>query len=463
MSKFKPVSGTTLPAVRPRVFSANTPDKPPSISEPSDSSESSSPDTVFQAASQSPIRGFAFNCTLVFLFFRFSFLHEFVQAKTGIDTHILLILGFLSYATCFFGGAAFSGLQDKSTWMWLGFATCMCLATYTSFWRGGSFAIIFPYLRTTLPFILLIPAVTFTAVELKRLLNTIGIAGMTTIVIGLTSNDFTSGRMDLDSASGSIGNSNDYAAYMLLVLPAIAYFAFGKGRNIVFKLLGSGAIALGFYQFLSTGSRGGLVSLIVTGLYILKHSSAKVRIAVLVGLPLLAAVAIPFVPSESRTRLASLFSSSDQIGEAQASQEERTQLLIASLHATATHPLLGVGPGEFMDYEGDIAKANGRHGMWHQSHNGYTQVSSECGIPAVLFYISAMILTFLSLWKSSKSKNTELAPLAYVVMLMMVSFSICLIFLSQAYTFSLPVLTGVAVAIQRLVKQQGESTAIKVA
>ncbi len=34
--------------------------------------------------------------------------------------------------------------------------------------------------------------------------------------------------------------------------------------------------------------------------------------------------------------------------------------------------------------------------MWHETHNGYTQISCECGIPQLIIYLFAVVLTFKS-------------------------------------------------------------------
>ncbi len=447
MSRFKPSSAPTLPAPRqPKPVSVAS--VPPAVAEVEERV-----DPAFDAGLHNSTRKFALNCTLAFLFFRFSFVHEFLAAKVGIDTHVLLVFGFLAYLIALLAGTVQSAFASRSTWLWLGFGAMMCLATTTSLWKGGSFAVVFPYLRTTLPFILLIPAVVFSIDDLKKVVNVIALAGITVILLGAVNADFRTGRMALGSQSGSIGDSNDYAAHILLVMPAIAYFAFSKGRNIVFKIAGAGAVGMGLFQVLSTGSRGGLVSLMVTGLYVLKGASNTVRIAILLGVPVVILAAIPFLPSESAARLHGLFESQTGKNEALESTSERTALLIESLKATASHPLLGVGPGEFMDYQGKSASEHGQHGLWHQSHNGYTQVSSECGIPAVLFYISAMLSAFFALNKGAKAESEDIRTLSRVFLIMFVSFSICLVFLSQAYGFTLLIISAVSVVITRLLKQ----------
>lgn len=396
-----------------------------------------------------PTRQFAFKCTLIFLFFRFSFLHEFLSARLHFDTHIIVLFGAISYFAAFLAGGFFDALSERATWMWCAFGAWMTLATAFSTWRGGSLNDLLPYLKTTLPLVLLIPAVTYTAEDICKVINTIGLAGSATAILGLVSSDFKTGRMAFASAGSDIQDSNDYAAHMILVLPAMAYFFFGPKRSVVMKAVGGVLLAAALYQVFSTGSRGGFVGLICAGLYILKRGSSKVRMAILVGLPALALFAFAFIPEHSADRLKSLFGSGDDAGEAIASREARQALFWASVHITLHHPLFGIGPGEFMDYQAGIAKGEGERGMWHETHNAYTQISSECGIPALIFYVAAIGMTYVSLWRATKSGIPVISTLANILSIMIVGYSICIIFLSHGFNFCLPVITGITTALNR--------------
>src|SRR5205807_2453074 len=103
---------------------------------------------------------------------------------------------------------------------------------------------------------------------------------------------------------------------------------------------------------LSTGSRGGLLSLAITTLYMAFTVGPRLRVAILVGVPLLALAAIPFIPDESAARLETLINANNsKAGEALASSQARMTLLKESLRFTAEHPFFGIGPGEFMDVQ----------------------------------------------------------------------------------------------------------------
>lgn len=406
-------------------------------------------DEAFEARVSNPTRQLALKCTLLFLFFRFSFLHEFISSKLHFDTHILLVVAGLSCFTAFLAGGIFEPFQERATWMWFAFASCMTVATVFSTWRGGSFGQLMPYLRTTLPLVLLVPAVAYTPDDIRKVVNTIGLAGVATTLIGFLSSDFKTGRMALGSAGSDIQDSNDYAAHMILVLPAMAYFFFQPKRNPFYKIFGTLILAAGLYQVFSTGSRGGLVGLICTALYILKRGSPKVRLAILAGVPTLAIIAFTLIPQESAGRLKALFGVTEGAGDAIESREARQALFWASVHITLHHPLLGVGPGEFMDYQFGLAHEKGQLGMWHETHNAYTQISSECGIPALIFYIVAAGMTYMSLLRMTKSGTPVLSTIANVLSIMLFGYSVCIIFLSHGYNFAVPVITAITTSLNR--------------
>lgn len=403
------------------------------------------------------VQRFGFTVLLVYIFFRFSFLHEFISGKLGFDIHLILALSIICYLCTLLSGRPFAAFQNKITWMWMGFAACMCLATATSFWRGGSFFILLAYLRTALPIVVMIPALAQSKKDLSKVISAIGFACVVTIVLGLVNNDFRTGRMSIDQANSEIQDSNDFAAHLILMLPALAYLTLSPGRSMVWKGLGIALIAAALFEILSTGSRGGLLSLCITTLYVAFIAGGKIRFGILIGLPALALAAIPFIPKESAARLGTLVNSDTAKAtaeEATESSQARLALLQESVRISLEHPISGIGPGEFMDAQAESAEAGGKRGLWHVTHNAYTQVSSECGIPALLFYGAALVLTFRTLWRGRKVPDRGLALLCSVMNLMMVGFAICVFFLSQAYTIHFLVLGGAAIVVSSILAER---------
>jgi putative inorganic carbon (hco3(-)) transporter len=86
----------------------------------------------------------------------------------------------------------------------------------------------------------------------------------------------------------------------------------------------------------------------------------------------------------------------NQITEASGSAQQRKELLLESLRVTAQHPLLGVGPGDFEF----VSRA------WRVTHNSYTQISAEGGIPAFLLYVLILWRGIANLRDVSKYRKT---------------------------------------------------------
>jgi O-antigen ligase len=454
MSRFKPADGLKTAPERLPLRTRDLPLRRTSVVAPPTPVDADTPLPQEEPESARAAGNLALGIALAFIFLRFSFLHELLMAKIGFDSHLLLILGAGSFLATLLSGGLFAPMSNKICLAWFSFTACMILATAASTWRGGSFAVLYPYLRTTLILVVLIPAVATTPKALSQVMKTIGLAGLAIVVLGFSVDDYRSGRLELSGAGASIQNSNDYAALLILVMPAIAYFAMREGKSIVFKIIGLVALAAGCFLVLSTGSRGALISIAISMLFVLKAGSAKVRLGILVGGPVIALIVIPFLPGEASVRLASLFDSNDQSTEAAQSQMQRTALLIDSLKFTAQHPLLGVGPGTFQDYQAHMAEDNGQRGMWHETHNSYTQVSSECGIPALVFYLAAIAMSFAVFRRGRKSSNPDLRALSSILGLMVVSFSVTMFFLSQAYGFGFPVLGGLAISLDRILDRE---------
>ncbi|MDQ2777765.1 MAG: O-antigen ligase family protein [Acidobacteriota bacterium] len=403
------------------------------------------------------VQRMGFIAVALFIFFRFSFAHEFVAAKLNINTHVIILLGAASYLFCILSGQMAKAFRERTTFLWCGFLACMSIATVTSFWKGGSFPLWVDYLETVFPVVFVLPALTTTRSQLIKMLSTIGVACIAMVALGMFNHDLLSGRMNIDAAGSDIQDPNDYAAHLILMLPALAFLTLRAGRPVLLKLIGLAAFAFSFRQILSTGSRGGLLSLAITALYIAVIGSNKVRLAILVGGPILGLLAVPFIPSESAARLSLLFSSPVTANNAEAaeSQDARLALLKASGKATLQHPLFGVGPGIFMDYQAITAGESGQRGMWHVTHNSYTQISSECGIPAAILYIGALGSTFLMLRAAGKSKDRELATVALFISVMMVGFCACMCFLSLAYSVHILAMSALAVALKQRLQADG--------
>ena len=70
-------------------------------------------------------------------------------------------------------------------------------------------------------------------------------------------------------------------------------------------------------------------------------------------------------------------------------RRDSNSLRTASTLTAVNHPLFGVGPGNFQ-----VAQNWSLHhavddpcGLWHVTHNSYTELSCEMGIPGLMIYL----------------------------------------------------------------------------
>jgi len=132
---------------------------------------------------------------------------------------------------------------------------------------------------------------------------------------------------------------------------------------------------------------------------------------------------------------------------------QREELFKISLRYTLSHPLFGVGPDQFSAAVNEDAARTGQQMPWLGTHNTYTQISSECGIPALFFYVAVIGLCFrsnLRLYRRTRDRpaDRELAGLSRCLLAGILVFAISAFFFHMAYSAYLPALAGSSVALE---------------
>jgi O-antigen ligase len=165
------------------------------------------------------------------------------------------------------------------------------------------------------------------------------------------------------------------------------------------------------------------------------------------------------LPSNALHRLGNLFGEEHE--EAKESGESRSYLFKTSLRYTYQHPLFGVGPGQFPNYEGQQRVTEGKVGNWHETHCVFTEVSAENGIPALIFFLGALVAAVVPVLrvhkKARKMGNVEVKNACFCFLLGTLSYLVAVTFLSHAYSFYFPVLIGMAGTLSFVANQQLEA------
>jgi O-antigen ligase len=213
-------------------------------------------------------------------------------------------------------------------------------------------------------------------------------------------------------------------------------------------------------------------------LYVLWRQKMATRIKVVLMLAVVLPVGFALAPARVIDRYATLVSGffappdpisnptdddgrkvdEEAVGSALASATSRMDLLKRSIVVTLENPILGVGPGMFVVAENEIAIDEGRRrGYWKASHNMYTQISAEMGLPAVGLFVYLIVLVWKTLSRAEKadprllSFAPELRKLAVQLKTSTLVFMLCGVTLSVGYGVFLPMLCAWAIAIERLV------------
>jgi len=140
------------------------------------------------------------------------------------------------------------------------------------------------------------------------------------------------------------------------------------------------------------------------------------------------------------------------------STEGRGELLKESLLLTARNPVFGVGLGMFSVAAADDYKQQRIRAMWLQTHNLYTQVSSELGLVGLILYLSGIYKAFLN-FRYVEKVARQVGDLDMLRMAQWLSLSFYVILLngffsSTAYHLPIIVLFSTSQIIRNVVRPQ---------
>lgn len=211
---------------------------------------------------------------------------------------------------------------------------------------------------------------------------------------------------------------------------------------------------------LRTGSRSGLLNLVVVFVMLFLKASGPKRLMMIVGAAAGTLMTFAFVPTESLNRYTMLFSTSRDVtmtsltGEQQsaaASSEARQALAEEAFWLAISHPLFGVGPGVYETAAADQAKAENRRAMWHEAHNTFLQLAAEDGFPGLLLYMIAIgccLWRCFSLYRRCKDRPelAMISKMSFCLLLALVSWTVGAVFDTQCYRLEFPMMAALICA-----------------
>ena len=418
---------------------------------------SSKPLPISEAGSPNMVASFGFvlYCTYLLSGFANDWAIKLMGNKAYISTIALVLLP----VPWLLSGNALRGLQRPVGRWWAAFLMCLLLSTPFSVWKGGSVAMLSNYVPRSYVTFFYICAFT-TSLRRCRFLMYANIAGaavllLTCLKFGGTGNSLENGRFVIPG-SLFFSNANELGLALLLGVTSFLFLVYQPGMGM--RILGAAGILLSTIYALKTGSRGCLLAAVAMFGMIFFFSKNKVKTAIL-ALPILG-LALLMLPSTTIHRLL-LFGTDPGADLAQTTEDEsaigsqlqRRELFKKSLAFTFRHPILGVGPDQFaVAAAGDAAK-NGTRSPWLGTHNSYTQVSSECGIPAFICYCAVLGFCFRSNWRLYQQSRDnpalkDVEGLSFCLLASAIVYAVSTFFFHIAYSGGVPMLAGFSLALR---------------
>lgn len=308
--------------------------------------------------------------------------------------------------------------------------------------RGEAWDTWVDYLKVVLMFVVMVNVVRTD--RRLRLLVLLLLAASVILSLGAIS-DYRAGRFEMGEGrigglvGGMFGNPNDLALHLSTMIP-LAFMLSLTARPL--KKITYLAIALLMAAaIIFTFSRGGFLGLAAASLVLAWKLGRRHRLAVAVGSFFFFVAFVALAPSGYSGRLTTIVDTArDLTGSAGA----REQLLIRSLVNIAQHPLFGVGIGNF-----HIVSLHEQ-----VSHNAYTQIGAELGVPAMIVYV----LFLLAPLRRLRRVERETLPLkrsrdyywAVGLQASLAAYLVSSFFGSVAYLWYIYYLVAFAIAFQRI-------------
>lgn len=324
-------------------------------------------------------------------------------------------------------------------------------------WPGGSLQVFADvWLKTVVIFYLL----TQTLVTLSRIrlilwaiiLSELVVTGIS--ILGFSNVIWVGGRMS--GVSLGLLGWNYLGIAAAVTIPYIsALFIVTRSPAKIFLLV---AASVGmFWMLVLTASRSGLLSVmfsVALSLLLVLRTGVRGRV---VGVVITGALftAIAMAPKTLWERMGTIWDSSSVYGDqiaasAEYSKEDHIAVLKRSVQYTLEHPLFGLGLGNFQVASGTQL---GRPEAWIGTHNTFTEVSSEAGIPALGMFLALLSIAVRSMrrvarMRTPQREDFEQGLMARAAQTSLFAFAFGAIFAHLAYEYYFFYLVALAAGIQ---------------
>src|SRR5580700_10056068 len=412
-----------------------------------------------------PVLKFSFYC---FCIFNLAYYSRFFEWQLWY-LHVPLITSSIALLGAAMEGKLLSTLGSKIGICMAALTALYALNVPLSSWKAGSFQTFTQDWLKSVTAFLIAGALVTNVRHCRTALNSIGFgSGMGAVLVNWKGH-IAGGRLVM--GTGSFANSNEIAFDVLLGLPFLTLILLDGKSGKLKRLLAFCLICNSVFTLLRTGSRTGIIGFAVLCflLFLRAPIAGKAGMA-FVAIVFMVSVMTVF-PNSLKERYLSIILGSDvkgmaqnsaeamQLDEAVSSSAARRRLMINAVKVSISHPIFGVGIGQFGTYMSGVERLEGRHSGWQGTHNTYLQISSEAGTPALILFLTIMLLSFKGLRRLYKRadliaapESREIANMAFALDASLVAYAVCVFFDYVAYSATLPVLAGFTIALVQIGK-----------
>lgn len=409
--------------------------------------------------------GFAF--LLCFLFLLYSRVLDFFVPFL----HLPIILASTALALLLLSGGIGGVFKSPAGKLLVGFSLWLWLAVPTSVWRGGSVQVLTDEWMKSFAAFLIVGGLLATFRQLRALLTALALAFLAASILVLIIGQTWEGRLTLPT--GLYSGPNEVAMAMLAGCVFWSWRITKPSTSALGRVVSAACLLPVLYVIPKTASRGGLLAAVVLFPFLLTRRMGRGRILVMLAVLGGVLVGTVLLPKQIKDRFATMIpGASDEVPsdeesariqeEARGSTEERWYLLKTSVVLTFQHPIFGVGPGQFEVAENERAGSMGLpRGAWHGTHNTYTQISSEAGIPALIMYVACMVWCWRELVRIERRCKsiggqlaTEMLSAAFVLRAFLLVQIVYFAFAHLGYEVFFPTAAGMIFAMSRISKTE---------
>jgi O-antigen ligase len=380
-----------------------------------------------------------------------SYANEFAYRLLGNKAYLSTVTLVLTPVFFILSGKALLGLATPFGKWWLAFGAWLGICAPFSVWKSDTLNLLSNYYLRGFILYFIICSCVLTVGRLKTLLYLLGAGNFFVVLSCFFFGYNENGRFSVPGSPFSfLSNANELSLQLLLgiIVQAFAFFQ----RGTLLRLFSAFNIAASAFYMLKTGSRGVFLAtmVVLAAVVLLSRNRIKV-IAIAVPLSLVVLVMLPEATRHRLTYVAvggNVNVTSKEDESSLGSQLQRQRLFWDSVWITLKNPIVGVGPGQFIVQDAREKESKGQWADWRATHNSYTQVSSESGLPGFFFFVTCIVLgirTNYRVYRQTKDKTglEDLAGVSFCMMLSIIGYAVAAIFDHLGYTYHLPILLGV--------------------